>query len=250
MATAQRMGGKSMIVLARYRRDLAAGARAMTPGLLAVAPFGLVIGVSAARSDLPTLAGWLTGPAIYAGSAQITAIDMLHNGAAPAAVILTVLIINVRLILYGAALANHWRGTPLWWRLLAGYLLVDPSFVVGMDRYAQPGDRRRAHAHYLGGALVLWVAWLAAIAIGATAGAGLPQWLHLEFLIPLYLVGELTRKLTTGATRRAALTAAAVAVLALAAPMHLGIAIAIVAGTIAGTVRRAPRPLTTEEVAR
>ena len=104
-----------MITQATHVRDLAAGARAMTPWLLGVTPFGLVIGVNAARSDLPTLAGWLTGPAIYAGSAQMTTIDMLNAGAAPTAVIATALIINIRLILYGAAMADHWRATPLWW---------------------------------------------------------------------------------------------------------------------------------------
>ena len=59
-----------MISLRADRRDIAAGARAMAPWLAGVVPFGLVIGVSAAQADIPTLAGWLTGPLIYAGSAQ------------------------------------------------------------------------------------------------------------------------------------------------------------------------------------
>ena len=41
--------------------DLAAGAKAMLPWLTGIVPFGLVIGVSAARADIPTFAGWLTG---------------------------------------------------------------------------------------------------------------------------------------------------------------------------------------------
>ena len=66
-----------MVTLAAHRRDLATGARAMVPWAIGVAPFGLVIGVSAARADLPTRAGWLTGPVIYAGSAQLATIQML-----------------------------------------------------------------------------------------------------------------------------------------------------------------------------
>jgi predicted branched-subunit amino acid permease len=139
-------------------------------------------------------------------------------------------------------MAEYWRGTPLWWRLLAGYLLIDPSFVVGVDRYdAAPDrygaapDRRRAHAHYLGGAIVLWVSWLAAIAVGATAGAQVPAWLHLELLIPLYLIGEIVPKVRQAATRSAVLVAAAVALLCISVPMHLGIAVAIVAGILAGS---------------
>jgi predicted branched-subunit amino acid permease len=210
--------------------DFAAGARAMLPWLAGVTPFGLVIGVSAAQSDIPTLAGWLTGPAIYAGSSQVAAIEMLDAGTAPAVVVITALVINLRLILYSGAIATHWRGTPRWWRAVAAYLLIDPSFVVGIDRYQRPGDRSNAHRYYLGGAITLWVAWLLAIGAGATLGTQLPAALHLEFVIPLYLVGEIVPKLADRATRRAALTAAVVAVVAISAPMHLGVVLAIVAG--------------------
>lgn len=230
-----------MIQVGSHRHDLLAGVRAMVPWLFGVTPFGLVIGVSAVKADIPTLAGWLTGPVIYGGSAQVAAIGMLDAGAAPYAVIITALVINLRLVLYSAAMAPHWSGTPWWWKLLGGYLLVDPSFVVGIDRYGQPGDGLRAHAHYLGGAVALWVTWLVAIGVGALAGAQLPTGLHLEFVIPLFLVGQVVPKLAVSTTRRAALTAAAVALLAFSAPLHLGTAIAIVAGIAAGLVTRRTR---------
>lgn len=220
--------------LAAYRRDVLAGARAMVPWLLGVTPFGLVIGIAAANADIPTLAGWLTAPAIYGGSAQVATIELMDAGAAPLVVVTTALAINARLVLYSAAMAARWRGTPGWWRAAAAYLLIDPSFAVGIDRYQQPGDRTGAHAHYLGGAVVLWVTWLAAIAVGATAGAQLPAGLHLEFVIPLYLVGQVVPRATKGAMRRATLAAVAVAVLGYSAPLHLGVVGAIAAGIAVG----------------
>jgi len=224
------------------RRDVAAGARAMAPWLAGVVPFGLVIGVSAAQADVPTLAGWLTGPLIYAGSAQAATIGMLGAGAAPMVVVASALIINIRLIFYSATMARHWRGTPWWWRLVAAYLLIDPSFAVGLDGYRRLADRGRAHAHYFGGAVLLWVSWLAAIGAGATAGAGLPAWLHLEFVIPLFLVGETVPKLANPALRRAIFAAATVALLALSAPLHLGVTLAIAAGISAGLTARPDGP--------
>ena len=182
------------------RRDSVAGARAMAPWLLGVAPFGMVIGISAARADVPTLAGVLTGPVIYSGSSQVATIELLDAGATPIVVVGTALVINLRLILYSAGMAIHWRGTPWWWRAAAAYLLIDPSFAVGVDGYARWPERGRAHAYYLGGAVVLWVGWLAAIVAGAFAGARLPDWLHLEFVIPLYLIGEIVPKLRWAAT--------------------------------------------------
>jgi predicted branched-subunit amino acid permease len=222
-----------VISLRADRNDIAAGARAMVPWLAGIVPFGLVIGVSAAQADVPTLAGWLTGPLIYAGSSQLATIGMLDAGAAPVIVVASALIINIRLIFYSATMARYWRGTPRWWQLVAAYLIVDPSVAVGLDGYQRLG-RGRGHAYYLGGAVVLWVSWLAAIAVGAMAGTSWPAWLHLEFVIPLYLAGQATAKLAKPAQRRAILAAATVALLALSAPLQLGTALAIAAGVTAG----------------
>jgi predicted branched-subunit amino acid permease len=243
----------------------------MLPWLVAVTPFGLVIGVSASQASISTAAGWFTGPTIYGGSAQVAAIQLLDGGAAAIPVIATVLVINLRLVLYGAALAPYWRGTPLWWRLLAGYLLVDPSFVIakrryddqrsvsgtGADRGRAEAGRAPAHAFYLGGAVVLWVGWLAALGVGAVAGAAVPPGLHLELLVPLYLVGQILPELRRRVTRRAVVVSGAVAVACLAAPLHLGIAIGIVAGLLVAALgAKVGRPgstatpaLSTQEVA-
>ena len=226
-----------MPTLAIRHGDAVAGGRAMVPWLFGVAPFGLVIGVSAAQADIPTLAGVLTGPVIFAGSAQVATIGLLDAGAAPLVVVGTALIINLRLVLYSAAMAAHWRGTPWWWRAGAAYVLVDPSFAVGAEGYRRLPERGRAHAYYLGGAAVLWVCWLAAIVVGAVAGAQLPGWLHLEFVIPLYLIGEVVPKLGSPAARRTVVTATVVAIAALAVPLHLGVAIAVIAGLAAARTR-------------
>jgi predicted branched-subunit amino acid permease len=217
-------------------------------GWAGLVPFGLVIGVSAAHANIPALAGWLAGPLIYAGSAQAATIGMLDAGAAPAVVVASALIINIRLIFYSATMARHWRGTPWWWRLVASYLIVDPSLAVGLNGYRRL-SRDRAHAYYLGGAVLLWACWLAAIGVGATVGAGLPAAFHLEFVMPLYLVGQTIPKLADPAQRRAIFAAASAALLALSAPLQLGIALAIAVGVTAGLAGRpdepahTPRPL-------
>ncbi|HYZ99320.1 MAG TPA: AzlC family ABC transporter permease [Acidimicrobiales bacterium] len=223
------------------RADLVAGARAMAAWLPGIAAYGLVVGVSAARADMPALAGWLTGPTIYGGGAQVAAIDLLDAGAAPVVVVATVLAVNARLVVYSAALAGFWRTTSRRWRLLAAYLLVDPSFAVGVDRYREPGDRVGAHAHYLGGAGLLWITWLAAITVGATAGARLPGGLHLELVVPLFLVGEVVRRLSSPAARRGCAAAVVVAVAGTAAPLHLGPVAAIVAGLAVALTTREDR---------
>ena len=118
----------------------------------------------------------------------------------------------------------------------------DPTRKAAMRPVLRQLGRDRGHAHYLGGAVLLWVCWLTAIGVGAAAGGGLPSWLHLEFVIPLYLVGQAISKLADPALRRAIFVAAAVALLALTAPLQLGIALAIAAGVAAGLTARPVGP--------
>jgi predicted branched-subunit amino acid permease len=143
---------------------------------------------------------------------------------------MTILAVNARLVVYSAALGTHWRTASGRWRALAAYLLVDPSFVVGLDGYQEPGDRRRAHEHYLGGAAALWATWLTASGVGLLMSARLPAGLGLEFVMPLFLLGEAQRRLATPRARQACLAAVAVAVVGTVAPLHLGLLAALVAG--------------------
>ena len=57
-------------------------------------------------------------------------------------------------------------------------------------------------------------------------------------MIPLYLIGQAIAKLADPAPRRAIFAAAAAALLALSAPLQLGIALAIAAGIAAGLTAR------------
>ena len=219
-----------------------AGARAMAPWLVGIVPFGLVIGVSAARAGIPTVDGWLTGPVLFGGSAQVAVIDLLDTHAAPVVVVAAALAINARLVLYSAALAPHWRDQPAWWRALAAYLIIDPTVAVGADGYTRFGDTGRGHRYYIGAGLCLWVAWLAALGTGATVGAVLPQALRLELVIPLFLAGEVGVRLDTRPVRWAAGAAAAAAVVALHAPLQLGPLLAIGVGVGAGLAAERSSP--------
>ena len=218
------------------RRALLDGARAMLPLLLSVAPFGLVIGVTVAESGVPHLAGWSLSWLVYAGSAQLAAVGLLAQSASAAVVVASVAVINLRLGLYSAAFAPHWRGTSRWWRLAAPYLLIDPSFAVGSQSYDGSRPARLAHRHYLGGALLLWAGWLAVTGLGVTVGAVLPAALRLESVGPLYIVALVVLSVRTRAASVGVSVAIASAVVASLLPLHLGPAVGMVAGLLAGSV--------------
>jgi predicted branched-subunit amino acid permease len=218
------------------RRAFSDGVCAMLPQLLGVAPFGLVIGVTVAELGLPHLAGWSLGWLVYAGSAQLAAVSLLAGSASAVVVIASVAIINLRLALYSAAMAPHWRGTSKAWRLVAAYLLIDPSFAVGTQSYDGSRPRRQAHLHYLGAALVLWAGWLTVIGIGVTVGATMPPELRVESIGPLYLVTLVVMSARTAAARVGVAVAVVTAVAASFLPLHLGPAVGMTAGLLAGSL--------------
>lgn len=217
-------------------RSLLSGARAMLPWLVGVVPFGLVIGVTVSESHVPAAAGWATGAIIYAGSAQLATVDLLDHGAAPIMIIITALVINARLIAYSGSIALHWRDTSYGFRAVASYLLVDPSFAVGMEGYRDTGSRRTRHAHYLGAAITLWIAWQLAILVGVTVGSGLPTWMHLEHVVPLFLVAQVVHSANNRPACYAAAVGALVALVGQSLPMHSGIIVAIAAGLVAAAL--------------
>jgi predicted branched-subunit amino acid permease len=218
------------------RRAFLDGVRAMLPLLVGVAPFGLVIGVTVAELGVPHLAGWSLGWLVYAGSAQLAAVGLLAGSASAVVVVASVAVINLRLALYSAAMAPHWRGTSRAWRLVAAYLLIDPSFAVGTQSYDGSRPPRQAHLHYLGAALVLWVGWLTVIGIGVTAGATMPPELRVESIGPLYIVTLVVMSARTAAARVGVAVGVVTAVAASLLPLHLGPAVGMAAGLLAGSL--------------
>jgi predicted branched-subunit amino acid permease len=212
------------------------GARVMLPWLLGVAPFGLVVGITARTSDVSMAVGLLTGAAIYSGSAQLTAVELLDSGASVAVVVASVLIINARLILYSASIAPAWRGTGLGFRATAAALLVEPSYVVGMHAYERElegNDRRAAHIEYLAAAITLFFVWHVAMIAGAAIGAGVPGWLGLEHTVPLFLLAEVVQAVRSRPAAAAALAGGIVAVGGGSLPLHSGVLAAVLVGVIA-----------------
>ncbi|MCO8125925.1 AzlC family ABC transporter permease [Acidimicrobiia bacterium EGI L10123] len=221
--------------------DLLAGARAMLPWLVGVVPFGLMVGITVGSSSIDHGAGLATGVTIYAGSAQLAAISLLEQGAAPAVAVATVLAINARLVFYSASMAPRWQGTSAWFRASASYLLIDPSYAVGAAGYDRhPGCR--GNRHYIGAALVLWAAWQLSIIAGYLAGAGVPEALHLEHAIPLFLLAELGHSVRGRPALTAAAVGALVAVVGSGLPLHAGPLLGIAAGIGAAGLVEGSRP--------
>jgi predicted branched-subunit amino acid permease len=204
----------------------------MLPLLAGVAPFGLVVGATVAASSLDPWVGWSTSWTVYGGTAQLSAVTLLDAGAPLLVLVATVVVVNLRLVVYAAALAPHWRGSPWWWRALACYLLVDPSYAVGAQHVAGDPTPEDHRAHYVGAGLTLWVGWLLCCGLGIAIGDQITDLVPAGLVSELMLVSLVAPALQGRGRRAGIAVAAAIAVPLLVLPLGTGVLVAAVAGGV------------------
>jgi predicted branched-subunit amino acid permease len=221
---------------ARARRNTSfrQGARSVAPLLVAIVPFGIAVGATATSNGVPGLAGWSSSWLIYGGAGQLVAMQLLGAGAGMVAVVLAVIAVNARLVLYSAGMATYWSGTSSRWRAFAGYLIVDPLYLVVAPHHEITPEPESQRAFYLGAGLTMWASWLFATSIGVVAGDRLPAVLAADLLLPLVLIGMAAAASRTRCARTAALSAAAAAVALHWLPLQLGFLAAGCVGVAAG----------------
>ena len=149
-----------------------AALRDLLPAVVALAPLGLVVGLTVARTPVTPLLGIAGAPAIFAGTAQLSALTLLGTGAGLGTILVSVAVINTRLVMYAAVLEPKFRDQPGWFRWLGPHFLVDPTFVLvtARDDLEEPVRFRR---YWLSLGVLLALAWAGLVALGVVVGPSL-----------------------------------------------------------------------------
>ena len=182
----------------------------LAPTLVPLTPIGLVVGLAIGRSGTGTAFGVTSGLGIFAGSAQLSALNLLAAGSAVGTVLASVALINSRLVLYAAILEPHFRGQPAWFRWLAPQFVVEFTFALTTARgdLTAPATFRR---YWLSLGMLMGAAWAALLALGATVGPALTGLADVLAVAPAALfVAMLVPRLTSRTSIVGAVTAFAV----------------------------------------
>jgi predicted branched-subunit amino acid permease len=209
--------------------------RDVVPILIGIAPFAMVIGVALGELKISQPMGIAASALIYAGSAQLAAMDLLSRGAGLLTVLLTVAVINARMLVYGAALEPRFRDQPAWFRWIAPQFIVDQTYVLAMNRPELAHDQERFRRYWLttGGAIGL--VWLGTIGTTLSMGSITGPESPLDFAAAALFIGMLVPKLAERRAWIAAAGAALVAGLASALPNGIGLLVGILAGMTLGS---------------
>lgn len=208
------------------RRDAIADLRTMAPG---VVPFGVVLGVATSVTGTWWVAGLSGAALVYGGSAQLATTTVLHLGANLLVAVAAGVVVNARLLLYGAALEPWFRSHPRWFRLLGAQFVLDQTYLAAVERpgYRDSADFRR---YWLWLALSLLGVWLVAVGSGIALAPLMPEMPHLVLVGAALFVGMLVPRLVDFDSWVAALAAAVTALVTL----HVVPNLAILAGALVG----------------
>jgi predicted branched-subunit amino acid permease len=173
---------------------------------------------------------------VFGGASPVVFAQLWATGTSPLIVGSSVAVINLRHMLYSAAVAKYLRPLSLRWRIILGYLLTDEAFAISIKRFETTDRPELAHYHLLGSGLTLWVCWQIATVIGVMAGATIPDELNLGFAIPLTFMALVLPNLRRVSDIAAATSAALVALFSQALPWNVWIIAAALVGIIVGGI--------------
>ncbi|UTW08593.1 AzlC family ABC transporter permease [Pseudomonas benzenivorans] len=228
------------------------GTRDSIPMIVGILPFGLIYGALASGAGLSLWQALGMSLLVYAGSAQFIAISLLTLGTGAAVILLTTLIVNLRHVLYSAALQPYVGPLPQRWRLPLAFGLTDETFAVVQRRYLARGTEGHGRWYHAGVALALYLSWVSSSLVGAVFGQSVPNlagW-GLDFAMLATFIGIVVPALRNRPQVAAALVAGGVALLCHAWPYKLGLMAAAFSGIAVGVAleRRATTELTGEGV--
>src|SRR4028119_2520029 len=199
------------------------GVKAIAPVLLALIPFALAFGTMAAGSGLSTLETLAMSVFVFAGAAQLAMLPLISTGASVAIIVLTVLVINLRMTLYSASLAPHFRRLPAGWKALLSYLLTDQAYAATITRFDEGRTEEPGRGWYVrGAALAVWITWQPAAMLGVFLGSWVSEGWSLDFVLPLTFIALALPAIKDRTTATAALSAGATAAFLDAVPLNLG----------------------------
>jgi 4-azaleucine resistance transporter AzlC len=182
------------------------GARAAVPYAIATGLVGVSFGILA-KPVMGAAAAIVMSAVVFAGSAQFAALAVLSAGGGAVPAIAAGILLNLRFVPMGIAMASSMRAGPLG-RALRGQALVDASWAL-----ANRGEGRFDIPFLMGATALQYPAWLLGTVAGAL-GAGVigdPDRFGLDAIFPAFFLGLLAHEVSDRRARAVALLGAVIA---------------------------------------
>lgn len=210
-----------------FMKQFRLGFRAILPIISGIIPFALVMGSSFSEAKLSFWQAMLMNSTVYAGAAQLATVDLMKLNTAIFVVVITGLIINLRFLLYSAAMSPRLKDSSGVIKFICAFTLTDQSYAAmtaNEDKFETNAD---AVQFYLGTATCMILTWDLGVIAGYAFGNFAPASLNLDFAIPLSFVALLMPTLKTKSHQAVALFSAVMSLLFYQLPMRTGLIVTV-----------------------
>ena len=147
-----------------------AGAKRCVPVGISGFAIGLVFGTLAGQAGLSPVEATLMSALVFSGAAQFVVIGIWTSPVPVAAVVLATLVIGLRHLLMGAALAPYFSKLPRLKAYASVFFMADENWALTMSEFAKG---RRDAAFLIGGGIVMAGSWTVSTFVGGALGGAL-----------------------------------------------------------------------------
>ncbi|MEM8849685.1 MAG: AzlC family ABC transporter permease [Pseudomonadota bacterium] len=206
------------------------------PFVVIMVPFGALFGVLATEAGLPLAQVMGFTMLVIAGASQFVAIQLLSEGVPGAIIVASALAVNLRMVMYSAAMVPHLGPAPFWQRMGIAYMLVDQTYALAQATYDRESGWSVSDkvAYFAGTAVPVFPVWVGSTWVGAVLGAQVPESWELEFALPLAFLALAAPMLKSQAHVAAAFVSVTGTLLLWWVPWNLGLIFAAIAAMAVG----------------
>lgn len=203
------------------------------PFALSMIPFAIVTAIAAQNANMSVLETLGASTIVFAGAAQLTAMELSLHGTPTLLIFGAAVLVNLRFLMYSAALSPHVQSETRRIRSLVSYLLTDAAFGISTAQ-SRKETTTRAAWFFIGAGGVIWLAWQVGTVLGLTLASNMPTNLSLEFSVGLAFVAMVVPHVRDWPTVIAAAVSIGIFLLAKDLPYSTGLLPAAATGLLAG----------------
>lgn len=222
--------------LSSARAAFFSGVRDQAPIILGMIPFGMIAGAAPVAAGMDPWLAMFMNVIIYAGAAQLATVSLMAQHVPMPIVVATALVVNLRFVMYSAALAPYFAKLSASRKWLFSYLITDHGFALLTAKYKSDAAPELIEGYYGGVTCTMWLSWQMAAGLGVLLGAQVPPSWSLDFTIPLVFLALVLPSLTSRAHWCAAAAASVMAIFTQSMPLKLGLITAALVGVAVGTI--------------
>ncbi len=217
-----------------FRLGAREGWRDFLPLSVGLAPWAVVTGIAMRSIGLSPVEAMGMNLLVYAGTAQLGTLPLIATGAPLWLIFLTALVLNLRFVIFSAAIAPAFHDHAWSRRIRASYLLVDGVFAIGADKMLKATDPEWRWGYFIAPSVWGWCLWQLFVLVGVLGAGVIPRDWSLEFMVTIALMLMMIPMTRTRPMLVAALAAGLGAVLLRDLPLRLGLFAGIAIGIAAG----------------